>query len=47
MPTSSTVRRHWMQSRTICFAWDALYPRAFKKRLRGVRRARENKKGEA
>jgi len=33
IPTSSTVRRHWMHSRIICFAWDALYPRAFRKRL--------------
>jgi hypothetical protein len=33
IPTSSTVCRHWMQSRIICFAWDALYPRAFRKRL--------------
>jgi hypothetical protein len=35
IPTSSTERRHWMQSRIICFAWDALYPRAFRKRLCG------------
>src|SRR5216684_946583 len=33
IPTSSTVCRQWMQSRTICFVWDALYPRAFRKRL--------------
>jgi hypothetical protein len=33
IPTSSTVRRQWMQSSIICFAWEALYPRAFRKRL--------------